>query len=68
MKAIDKAINTCDSAKDDFLKAINLLDQVDDIVKKYARKIDYNALYAYTKKAKEKFRYYVDNADRGWYD
>lgn len=63
----DKVI-TKDKAADDFKKAIQLVDQIRQITRKYARKIDASALFAYCDKVEDKFQYYIDNASKGWYD
>lgn len=57
-----------DAAVDDFKKAISLVEQIRQIVRKYARKIDSNALFAYCDKIEDKLQYYINNANRGWYD
>lgn len=68
MNTIDKAIRNCDSAKDDFNKAMSLLNQLESIVKSHSRKIDYSSFYGSIDSMKKKLQYYIDNADKGWYD
>lgn len=63
-----KDAKALDDAKADFQKVISLTKQIDDITKRYARKIDANAMFAYTDQIRRKVQYYIDNADRGWYD
>ena len=66
-KTMDEAIRVVDNAKSDFQRAVSLLDEVDKITKKYGMKIDANALFNYSSAMKGKFKYYIDNADKGWY-
>lgn len=65
-KAKDAKIQ--DDARSDFSKVIALTKQIDEITRKYARKIDANAMFAYTDQIRNKVQYYIDNASRGWYD
>lgn len=63
-----KDAKALDDSKADFQKVISLTKQIDDITKRYARKIDANAMFAYTDQIRRKVQYYIDNSDRGWYD
>ena len=63
-----KDAKALDDARSDFSKVIALTKQIDEITKKYARKIDANAMFAYTDQIRNKVQYYIDNASRGWYD
>ena len=65
-KANDARVH--DDARSDFSKVIALTKQIDEITRKYARKIDANAMFAYTDQIRNKVQYYIDNASRGWYD
>lgn len=68
-KALDKAIEVVDaSSSADFDKSIQLLDQVENIVKKYGRKIDSSSIFNMIGSLKKKFEFYKKNAERGWYD
>lgn len=66
-KTNDKAV-THDSAADDFKKAIQLVEQIRQIVRKHSRNIAANSLFAYCDNIEDKFQYYIDNASKGWYD
>ena len=63
-----KDAKALDDARSDFSKVIALTKQIDEITRKYARKIDANAMFAYTDQIRNKVQYYIDNASRGWYD
>lgn len=63
-----KDAKALDDSKADFSKVIALTKQIDEITRKYARKIDANAMFAYTDQIRNKVQYYIDNASRGWYD
>lgn len=63
-----KDAKALDDAKADFQKIISLTKQIDDITRRYGRKIDSTALFAYTEQIRNKVQYYIDNASRGWYD
>lgn len=67
--AIDKAIRTVDAnPESDFANAIQLLNQVESIAKKYGRKIDSAAIFNMIDSLKKKFDFYKSKAGRGWYD
>ena len=59
-----KDAKALDDAKADFQKIISLTKQIDDITRRYARKIDANAMFAYTEQIRNKVQYYIDNASR----
>lgn len=63
-----KDAKALDDARSDFSKVIALTKQIDEITRKYARKIDANAMFTYTEQIRNKVQYYIDNASRGWYD
>lgn len=67
VKANDESIKTKDATIDDFKKAIQMVEQIRQITRKYTRNIDANAIFAYCDKIQDKYQYYVDNAHKGWY-
>lgn len=65
-KAKDK--KTADAAASDFQQAVAKLEEVQRIVTKYGRKIDASAMHAMLDRLKGNFKYYIENAGKGWYD
>lgn len=68
IKAAD--VKTNDKAVDEFRKTIDLCKQIQ---KQYSglpigRKIDSHSIFYYTDEIIKKMNYYIDHADRGWYD
>lgn len=63
-----KDARTVDAAASDFQQAMAKLEEVQRIVTKYGRKIDASAMHAMLDRLKGNFKYYIENAGKGWYD